>query len=160
MDVPASKQDLLERQRAGRVAWEELLRTVPPERREEPGASGKLSVKDVVAHLAAWERHAVERLRAGARGGPPPEHGMDWPTYEHNYNERTYERWRYRGWDEVRAEAAASYAEFLATVEVTPEAILFAADRPAWQTVALNGYLHYLDFADDIRAWLARTTTV
>lgn len=154
---PTSKSDLLARQKAGRAEWESLIASVPGDRIAEPSVSGKLSVKDVVAHLAAWERHATERLHARARGDAPADLGTDWMTYEHAFNERTYQQWHDRVWDDVRAEATASYADFLAAAEATPEPIFFAAARPAWQTVAFNGYLHYLDFADDIRAWLDRT---
>ncbi|MGH2372076.1 MAG: hypothetical protein ACRDIC_01165 [bacterium] len=54
----------------------------------------------------------------------------------------------------MRGEAAAAYAGFLAAASALPEAALFAPERPAWQIVAYNGYLHYLDFADDLRGWI------
>src|SRR5215212_1400965 len=37
----------------------------------QPGAVGVWSVKDVLAHLAFWERYAVDTLRAVARGEAP-----------------------------------------------------------------------------------------
>ncbi len=157
-DRPSTKPELLRRQYEGRAKWEALLATIPIERIAEPGASGELSVKDVVAHLAAWERHATERLRARMRGEPPealPE-GMSWAQYEHEFNMRVRDRWRSRGWDEVQAEATNAYGDFIAAAKAMPEEMLFASEHPAWQTVAFNGYLHYLDFAKDVGAWLER----
>lgn len=158
-DEPRTKSELLDRQARARAEWDALLATVPTERRTTPGVSGELSVKDIVAHLAAWERHAAERLRNRARGlaaEPNPE-GMTWSEYENAFNARVLVRWRDVDWDEVMAEAKDAYASFIAAAEETPEVVLFAADRPAWQIVAFNGYLHYLDFADAIGAWLDRS---
>ncbi len=156
-DKPANKAELLRFQRDGRERWEALLEHVPAERITEPGVKGDRSVKDIVAHLAAWERHATERLRMLADGQipeplPPP--GMTWAEYEHAFNARVQEACRNRTWDEVRSEATAAYDEFLAAAEALPEAMLFALERPAWQIVAYNGYLHYLDFAVGLRSWL------
>ncbi|MGH2372075.1 MAG: ClbS/DfsB family four-helix bundle protein [Candidatus Methylomirabilaceae bacterium] len=65
---PTNKAELLRFQREGRERWEALLARVPAERIAEPGVKGDRSVKDIVAHLAAWERHATERLHTLARG--------------------------------------------------------------------------------------------
>lgn len=156
-DHPTTKEELLRRQRDGRAGWEALLVRVPIERVTERGVKGKLSIKDIVAHLAAWERHATERLHGHALGKelePLPPTGMTWWEYEHAFNARVYELWRDRSWEEVRTEADRAYREFLAAADTLPEEVLFALEHPGWQTVAFNGYLHYLDFTDHVRAWL------
>jgi hypothetical protein len=51
-DQPTTKSGLMWRQLEGGKRWEALLTRVPPGRIAEPGVKGKLSVKDVVAHLA------------------------------------------------------------------------------------------------------------
>ena len=89
-----------------------------------------------------------------------PPLGVTWAEYEHAFNARAYEAWQNRTWEEVHREAAAAYAEFLAAAEALPEAMLFASEKPAWQTVAYNGYLHYLDFANALREWLRRIGAV
>jgi hypothetical protein len=81
---------------------------------------------------------------------------MAWPEYEHAFNARVYEKWRDRPWAEVRAEAEDAYAQFLSAAEAVSEEVLFRPDRSAWKAVVFNGYLHYLDFADAVVAWLDR----
>ncbi len=85
--TPRDKAGLLRRQHEARLDWERLLAQVPPERMAEPGVKRDLSAKDIVAHLAAWERHATHRLRLLSRGETPeplPPPGMSWLEYEHN----------------------------------------------------------------------------
>jgi len=156
---PTNKDELFRLQLEGRKRWEELLARVPAKRIAEPGVEGKRSVKDIVAHIAAWERHAAGRLRAIAHGTTPeplPPPGMSWREYEHAFNARVDEAWRDRSWEEVHAEAAAAYVEFLLAGETLPENVLFRAEQPAWEIVAYNGYLHYLGFVDELSAWLRR----
>ncbi len=158
-EAPRSKAELLQRQHVARAIWEALLARVPSERIAEPGVKGDLSAKDIVAHLAVWERHAAHRLRLLSRGETPeplPPPGMTWQEYEHASNARVFREWRDRTWAEVRTEAADAYREFIATAQAAPEEILFAPERPAWQIIAFNGYLHYEDFAPALRVWLER----
>ena len=42
-----------------RAQWEELLAQVEEERMQRPGATGKWSVKDVIAHVMWGEREMV-----------------------------------------------------------------------------------------------------
>ena len=159
MAKPTTKHELLRFQREGRERWEALLARVPVERIDEPGVKGQQSVQDIVAHLAAWERHAGEGLRRLARNEalePLPPSGMAWAEYEHSFNKKVYDRWHGRPWDEVRAEAKTAYSEFITAAEALPEEMLFAANQPAWQTVAFNGYLHYEHFEGSLREWLRR----
>ncbi len=155
---PTTKPELMRLQREGRERWEAFLAQIPLERTNEPGVKGKRSVKDIVAHVAAWERHAAERLRSLARGIPPEPlpPGMAWKGYEYAFNARIDEAWRDRSWDEVTAEATAARTEFFAAAEAVPEDVLFAQDKPAWKIGAYNGYLHYLEFFDHISTWLRR----
>jgi hypothetical protein len=74
-------------------------------------------------------------------------------VYEYAFNARGFREWRARTWNEVRAEASDAYAAFLSAAEAAPEEILFTPERPAWQIIAFNGYLHYEDFAPSLRVW-------
>ncbi len=66
MNGHMDKARLLGMIRAARAEWDALLATIPEAWMEEPGAAGKWSVKDVVAHIA-WGEHeclGVARARA------------------------------------------------------------------------------------------------
>ncbi len=57
-----------------RAEWEALLAQVDEERMLQPGAAGKWSVKDVIAHVTWGEREIVPIMRthvlAGFAGDP------------------------------------------------------------------------------------------
>ena len=49
-----SKSELLERMRAGREEWDALVAQIPDSARTEPALAGGWSVKDLIAHVAAY----------------------------------------------------------------------------------------------------------
>ena len=72
--------------------WQALLDQIGPARMDQPGVNGDWSVKDLVAHLAGWNRRLVDRVRAAGRGEPePPPH---WPT--HLQTEDDINAWIYK----------------------------------------------------------------
>jgi len=129
-----------------------------------PVAAG-WTMKDHVAHLAAWRREACELLEAVQRG----ESGRDFSDVD-GYNSELHERHRDWDADRVRAEAGESYTAFLAAVESCPAGIL-AGQRPgsegpvvAW--VLGNGHEHVAEHltmlaleagdaatADEVQKW-------
>src|SRR5215813_12831343 len=56
---------------------ERLLAQLSVEQMNQPGAVGVWSVKDVLAHLAYWQRYGAELLLAAARGETPNLEGDD-----------------------------------------------------------------------------------
>ena len=66
------RADLLSELKSENEAWEDLLADIGEDRMEEPGVAGAWSIKDIVAHLAAWRRRTVGRIEAVANGRPEP----------------------------------------------------------------------------------------
>lgn len=71
MGDDATKDGVPATLRAERAGWERLIDEVGPERLAAPGVAGDRSVKDVLAHLAAYHRAWAARLRSAATGVPP-----------------------------------------------------------------------------------------
>src|SRR4028118_1524376 len=74
MTIAMTKQQLLDRVREERAAWEALLMTVGEHRMDIPGAMGDWTFKDTVAHLTTWWRRETALLAAAQRGERPSEH--------------------------------------------------------------------------------------
>lgn len=64
-----TKAELLDAMRSGRARWEDLLAEVETGRMDEPGVVGAWSVRDVVAHVSAYERFIAAAILADLRGG-------------------------------------------------------------------------------------------
>jgi uncharacterized protein (TIGR03083 family) len=162
---PTTKETLLDAIRAGRARLEEVVAAIPEARLGEPGVEGQWSAKDVLAHLAFWERSMMERVRAAARGELPnrPERSeSEQRAHVDRINAEAYAAAKDRPAGEVLADFRASYQEVLALVgALTPEQLFgpgSIAERtgvPVLDLIAGDTYEHYREHGDAIRAWLA-----
>ncbi len=132
--------------------WNALHATVRDMGARGRNLPGGWSVKDTLAHIAAWERY-LSRHHLGGR----PAHEaleMDEGTYrrldQDGINEFLYQRHRGRSWADVQADLRQSHDEVLASLRGMPFAALleprYPEDPPAgpllaW--VASNTYEHY-----------------
>lgn len=160
-DTPR-KTELLAAIRQSRDEWEALLARVPEARLTEPGLAGDWSVRDIVAHVTAWEEAATLRLRAAARGETPSH-----PIYfnqEQSIDARNAAiaaRHRDQPPAEVLAASRQGHAQLLAALKALPDDKLidrdaWTADEPLWRFIACDTYEHYAEHAATIRAWLDR----
>lgn len=155
-----NKQAFLQAVRNRRAEFDAAVQQVPPVRMEQPGASGVMSVKDIVAHIAWFEREMVGVLRERALVGSEL-----WARTQDERNAAILEASRGRPLDEVLREAAETWRQFSEALEAVEEEALNDAarfrDLPAewvpWDLIAGNSLRHYADHAADIRAWLERT---
>jgi len=162
---PTSKHDLLEAIERERGKLDAVLATLTPEQMIEPGVVGEWSVKDVMAHLAEWERMALGWYRAGLRGEAPevPAPGFKW-NQTPQLNLAIFEKHRDRPLEEVVAWFRSSREEILGVIESLSEEDLFTAGRFAWtRKNTLGAYFvsatssHDLWARTRITRWLRRT---
>ena len=157
------KAALLEAIRAERAALEEMLAGLSPERMLEPGVEGEWSVKDILAHIVAWEGWMIRWTGQLQNGESPldPTPAETWDDVD-RMNAENHERNRERILDDVRADFRRSYADACALVESLPEEAL-QQEHPdtwphghLWQGVAANTCWHYREHVDSIRAYIER----
>lgn len=161
---PATKVDLLHQITAARGELESLLVAVPAERREEPLPSG-LSVKDLLAHVAFWERYLLDRLEAAATG-----HDVTSLPYEVDaeidaINARVLAQHQSQSWEVVWFDFEDVHRRTLAVIERLSEADIFDSARSravigdSAHTVFEHIYAetaeHFAEHAAEIKAWLA-----
>lgn len=104
---------------------------------------GGLSVKDVVAHLRAWQLVTIARLEAAQFGREPvyPDWASgllsadDEPATD-RMNRQIYETWRDRPWEEVFRAWRDGWLRVLALAEAVPAGDLTDPARYPW----LNGH--------------------
>ena len=122
---------------------------IPDERMVEPGVSGDWSVKDLLGHVAVWDRYvvaAVRRFLAGAATGE-----VDWQRM----NEREAAARADRSVAEQREEMERAHAAMVAFVgALGPAEFRTKNVRPR---IRVDTYEHYDEHAADIRAWRERT---
>lgn len=169
---PTTKAELLHRLRQDRLAWDNLIATVPDVMASEPNLPNGQSVKDLMAHVAAYERWTAAQMRAATEGREPTAmelygreelpgeaHGWD----EDQINAAIYEQHKDLSLDEARAFAGEAFSDLLAAIEATPEEDFQRPGAQAWVRegnllAAIPGqtYAHYAMHDDDLRTVAGR----
>ena len=105
----------------------------PPSDRETPGACDSWSVKDILAHLDAWDRMWLRWEQAGARGEPipMPAEGFAWAQTS-ALNERIHADTAGQRWDELRDRLQDSHSRIMTVLSGYSNEDLFAKKRYRW----------------------------
>jgi hypothetical protein len=116
---------------------------------------GEWGVREILAHLAGWQREMIPLLERVARGEKPVPDGVSYEDLD-GWNARHVIARRGLTVEGLRAELDASHHDFLAAARAVPEA-RFAPDKTATRVVDLNGPHHYREHTAQILAWRRRT---
>ena len=166
MAKQSSKAQLLQDIHTERSRLEKTLATLGAAEMVQPGAVGTWSVKDVLAHLAAWEKLFLAWYQAGLQGSAPVTLpvGMGKRAID-TLNHEIYAQNQGRGMEEVLAEFQASYQQILVVIEGIPESDMFSRGCFSWtgeltlaDYIAGNTCNHYAWARSQIRKWVKRET--
>ena len=154
-----TRDELLQRIDSGRAELMGLVAQVPAGRMLEPALSNGWSVKDMLAHLGAWETRAEYLYRSLASGKDPEDTVSDFNVF----NANAYAANKDMPLVEVQAAEQAAFLMLRAVAETAPEADLFDPARFPWTgggeftgIIAANTYDHYAEHLPDLRAWLEK----
>jgi len=164
-----SKAELVEKIREGRRRLEETLAGLSEEQlsqlnEPETGQASPRTVKDLVAHVAAWETRLAGWLEM-AHGGEVPNSPQTAAEID-QLNAETFMFNMNRPLDQVWDEFMDSFQKALGAVEGTDEADLldpqrfvWRKGRPLWWLAAANTYWHYDEHREEIESWKKREGT-
>lgn len=142
-----------------RAAWDALLARVDEPRMLQPGAAGKWSVKDIIAHIMWSKLEMLPVLQQRALVGSEL-----WNLSEDERNEAVYQQYRNRPLREIIVEERQAYTNLLEAVQTLSDEELNDPQRfkdmPAnwlpWRIIAGCSFGHYRDHTPSIQAWLAQ----
>lgn len=120
--------------------WLNVLEGIPDSLQGERGVCGTWSIKDLLGHIAIWDRRSLEYAQRRQRGDAT-DPGIDWQTINNESAERNKNR---------------PAAELRAEMEETHQALLDAIPgltnlEAGW--IADGTYEHYPQHVAQIRAW-------
>ena len=154
-----NKDALLDLIHAGRSRWESALAQLTPEQMTAPVLFDGWSVKDLVAHVGAWERTAAA-VFAALLSGQAPDFEIDEIALD-AFNARFFAEHHDQSLGEVMAGEQAAYRSFRDLVESASEADLFDPNRFPWmqgapfaEWVGANTFEHYDEHLADMSARL------
>ncbi len=162
------KQHILRTLREEFNRWEALLASLSEEQITAPQLPANWSIKDVIAHLRAWQQRSIARLEA-ALLNRAPEYAT-WPAQfdpeaegqPHQLNAWLYETYRDQPWSSVHGNWRAGFLRFLELGAAIPEKDLLDAGRYPWmegQPLAFTlqaSYAHHQEHAEYLEPVLAR----
>jgi hypothetical protein len=151
MAKQTSKKQLLKDIYTERRRLEKNLAVLSEEDMLEPGVTGNWSVKDILAHLVAWEKLFLDWYYTGLHGGASETApiGMCQKAID-DLNQQIYVKNQWRSLDDILAEFHTSYQEIVCVIEEIPEEDLFVQNRFPWtgklvlaDYIAANTCNHY-----------------
>ena len=131
-------REILEKLRDERDRWEGLLSGLDADDIAASRLPNGWSIKDLVAHLMAWQQVTLARLEAARQGASPvlpgwlaggdPESDDD----VHRFNARILEAYRERSWPQVHEAWRDGFSRVLALAEEIPADDLVRPGRYPW----------------------------
>jgi hypothetical protein len=167
-----NKAELLERMETGRAEWERVLVQIAEPNMIAPLLANGWSVKDVVAHVMAYERWTAAQIRAALRGTEPTTRelydtddvppGVDTPdTDARNVAFQAY--YRDTSLAEIMAGSQRAFDELADMVRETPEEQLADPTLSPWlggvswlDLLPQQSYQHYEQHLPDLRELVKR----
>lgn len=168
------KKQFIERLMQERDKFELLLNRVGYTRRMTlKGVSGKWSIKDILAHILAYEQYIADRMNEVLHGETyipcKTQNALDAFLDEFGYpdfgsplldddgpNAWVAEKYTKVPLEDVVAQELQAFASIIAALEKMPEEMMDS--HHLFERVANNTYRHYREHILDIRRWLKSNT--
>lgn len=152
-----NKEQLLEELRTARSNLLDAIDGLTPEQMRMPGACGIWAVKDVLAHLTAWESELVTGIHQAHRKHPPQIAVIE-DFYE--WNDEQYHLSASRPLEAVMEDFTSVHTILIRTISELDGRTLFDRRVYEWMEGEPLAYLiqetaswHENEHADDIRQW-------
>jgi hypothetical protein len=151
----AWKRRAIARMTRSRAATLRLLARLPDEALLRPRTQGAWSIKDVLAHIAAWEAEGAERMRLVTRGRADRVHFFDDMAEADRYNARAVAAARGVSLPVMLGRLARARAALVTALRALPaEALRDPSHRyPVVTWLPEFAWTHEEGHAAEIRAW-------
>jgi hypothetical protein len=160
------KEHILTAMREQFDRWEELLASLDEKRIIASNFDLDWSIKDVIAHLWAWQQISIARMKAGLQNQEPEypkwivETIENWEEESDRVNALTFDRYHDKSWYEIHQNWRNGYLHFIELGEKFSEPDLLAGDKYPWlqgyslAVILIASYDHHQEHFDKLKKWL------
>jgi hypothetical protein len=146
--------------------WEALLASLDEGQIDRPQFDQGWSIKDVMAHLWAWQQVSIARMEAGARHREPyyplwiVNNVDNWEENADQVNAVTYKTQHNKPWSEVYQNWEHGFLQFIELGNQVSERDLLDGDRYAWlngyslAAILIASYEHHEEHFEKLTNWL------
>ena len=158
---PNSLNDLIKVIQKERTNLETLINELSDSQKVEPGVEGDWSIKDIMAHITAWEKLAHDRINATLTGDPLKYQVIDGDDFVDEFNLKVYESSKDIPLDAIVAGFQESHTEFLVQIKILDDETLtqklpfdWAGNLTVQIVISANTHWHYKEHAESIKTWM------
>jgi len=145
--MEAAAEAIIEEIERGYADIVRLYRGAPVTAVEQPGLPNGWSVKDLLAHIAAWEWRCASLLEASHDTDVPLQAEPDVDAL----NREIYQERREWGWEDVEYDFRAAHQALLDAIRQLPPERL---DQDfVKQSIAAETWKHYIEHLPDLQRW-------
>jgi hypothetical protein len=147
-------------------SWEVLLAKLSEEEITTPHFDFDWSIKDVMAHLWAWQQISIARMKSGLQDREPEfpkwiaEAIENWEEDADRFNALTFERNHEKSWPEIYQDWKNGFLRFLELGNKISERDLLDGDKYPWLKgyslafILVASYDHHQEHFEKLLAWL------
>ena len=145
--------------------WEQLLATLNNEQIVTPLLPSAWSIKDIIAHLRAWQQRSISRLEAAHSNLVPefpqwlPETNPDLASNTEKINAWIFKTFHEAPWAEVHNKWKNGYLRLIDLGKGIPERDLLDGGRYPWLNgyplalILIASYDHHQEHFEKLTAW-------
>jgi hypothetical protein len=146
--------------------WEVLLTGLSEEQITAPHFDYNWSIKDLIAHLWAWQQISIARMEGGLQDREPQfpkwvaELGGDREENADQTNAKIYKSNHKKPWSEIHQKWKEGFLQFVESGEPIPEKDLLDRNRYPWLKgyslafILVASYDHHQEHLEKLLAWL------
>ena len=151
--------------------WEKLLASLSEEKVITPHFDFDWSIKDVMAHLWAWQQISIARIEGGLYSHEPVfpkwivEAIPDWEEDADRVNALTYETQQDKPWSEIHQTWRHGFLRLLTLGNEVLERDLLDGDRYLWLKgsslafILVASYDHHQEHFEKLTSWIQKNNT-
>jgi hypothetical protein len=158
-----TKEELLQRIEAGWTRLQRSLDGLTEEQMHTPGVVEEWTIKDVLAHITAWQTRLITAMFKVGKGFTPET--IEGGRTVDQMNAMWYREMKDRPFEQVWDDLELSYDQLLRRLEDFSEKDLFDPRRYKWMKgqpferyIAGDSYEHYEEHAEQIEKWKQQLT--
>ncbi len=161
MTPSPSKSELLETIHRSWNELNEIIASLSAEQLIQSGAMDDWSLKDIMAHITAWEWLAMDRIHAAQTGEPLKYPAIKGDSFVDAFNAEVYENNQAAPLPKVMEAFHKTHAEFIEQIEVLdaerlPQPLPFdwAGNLTFQVLIFSNTHWHYVEHIEAVEKWL------